>query len=64
MGVCDGAAVDSNVPVMDAFKVADDVLLQGVRGISDIITVCIPPYCSFIEFILYPCLPEADDDDD
>jgi hypothetical protein len=27
------------VPVMDAFKVADDVLRQGVRGISDIITV-------------------------
>lgn len=33
------AAVDANVPVMDAFKVADDVLRQGVRGISDIITV-------------------------
>ena len=31
--------MDSNVPIMDAFKVADDVLLQGVRGISDIITV-------------------------
>ena len=27
------------MPVMDAFKVADDVLRQGVRGISDIITV-------------------------
>lgn len=27
------------MPVSDAFKVADDVLRQGVRGISDIITV-------------------------
>lgn len=33
------AAVDSNVPVGEAFRVADDVLRQGVRGISDIITV-------------------------
>ena len=33
------AAVDANVPVTEAFKVADDVLQQGVRGISDIITV-------------------------
>lgn len=32
-------AMDSNVPIKDAFKVADDVLRQGVRGISDIITV-------------------------
>jgi len=31
--------VDANVPVTEAFKVADDVLRQGVRGISDIITV-------------------------
>ena len=37
------AAVDANVPVTDAFKVADDVLRQGVRGISDIITVCPHP---------------------
>lgn len=36
------AAVDSNVPVGEAFRVADDVLRQGVRGISDIITVCLP----------------------
>lgn len=27
------------MPVTEAFKVADDVLRQGVRGISDIITV-------------------------
>ena len=33
------AAVDANVPVGEAFRVADDVLRQGVRGISDIITV-------------------------
>ncbi|KAK9813054.1 hypothetical protein WJX72_008181 [[Myrmecia] bisecta] len=32
-------AVDSNMPVTEAFRVADDVLRQGVRGISDIITV-------------------------
>ncbi|GFH17525.1 plastid division protein FtsZ2, partial [Haematococcus lacustris] len=32
-------AMDSNVPIRDAFKMADDVLRQGVRGISDIITV-------------------------
>ena len=34
-----GAAVDANMPVTEAFRVADDVLRQGVRGISDIITV-------------------------
>ena len=27
------------MPVTEAFRVADDVLRQGVRGISDIITV-------------------------
>ncbi|GBF98230.1 plastid division 2 [Raphidocelis subcapitata] len=32
-------AVDSNLPLSEAFKVADDVLRSGVRGISDIITV-------------------------
>ncbi|GAB4813633.1 hypothetical protein N2152v2_000679 [Parachlorella kessleri] len=32
-------AVDPNMPVTEAFRVADDVLRQGVRGISDIITV-------------------------
>jgi len=31
--------VDANMPVTEAFRVADDVLRQGVRGISDIITV-------------------------
>ena len=34
------AAVDAAMPVTEAFRVADDVLRQGVRGISDIITVC------------------------
>jgi hypothetical protein len=33
------AAMDSNVPIKEAFKMADDVLRQGVRGISEIITV-------------------------
>lgn len=33
------AAMDSNVPIKDAFKIADDVLRQGVKGISEIITV-------------------------
>eukprot|EP00210_Caulerpa_lentillifera_P002589 g2483.t1 len=32
-------AVDSNMPVTDAFRMADDILRQGVKGISDIITV-------------------------
>lgn len=32
-------AVDANLPVTEAFRVADEVLRQGVRGISDIITV-------------------------
>lgn len=33
------SAVDASLPVTEAFRVADDVLRQGVRGISDIITV-------------------------
>lgn len=33
------AAVDPHLPMTEAFRVADDVLRQGVRGISDIITV-------------------------
>lgn len=33
------AAMDQNVPMTEAFRVADDVLRAGVRGISDIITV-------------------------
>ena len=33
------AALDANMPVTEAFKSADDILRQGVRGISDIITV-------------------------
>ena len=31
--------VDEKTSMMDAFKIADDVLRQGVQGISDIITV-------------------------
>ena len=33
------AAVDPNLPLGEAFRVADDVLRSGVRGISDIITI-------------------------
>ena len=32
-------ACDDDVPISDAFQMADDVLRQGVRGITDIITV-------------------------
>ncbi|MEA3459815.1 MAG: cell division protein FtsZ, partial [Chloroflexota bacterium] len=31
--------VDSNVSMLEAFKIADDVLQQGVQGISEVITV-------------------------
>ena len=31
--------IDRQTPLMDAFRVADDVLRQGVQGISDLITV-------------------------
>jgi cell division protein FtsZ len=31
--------IDRRTPLMEAFKVADDVLRQGVQGISDLITV-------------------------
>ncbi|HEX5796939.1 MAG TPA: cell division protein FtsZ [Candidatus Saccharimonadales bacterium] len=31
--------IDRSTPILDAFKVADDVLRQGVQGISDLITV-------------------------
>lgn len=31
--------IDRHTPLLDAFKVADDVLRQGVQGISDLITV-------------------------
>lgn len=31
--------VDKKTPLIDAFKIADDVLRQGVQGISDLITV-------------------------
>ena len=39
IAACWIAAVDAAMPVTEAFRVADDVLRQGVRGISDIITV-------------------------
>ncbi len=31
-------AADENMPILEAFAMADNVLLQGVKGISDIIT--------------------------
>jgi cell division protein FtsZ len=31
--------IDRRTPLLEAFKVADDVLRQGVQGISDLITV-------------------------
>lgn len=31
--------IDRSTPILEAFKVADDVLRQGVQGISDLITV-------------------------
>lgn len=33
------SAVDASLPVQDAFLLADDILRQGVRGITDIITL-------------------------
>lgn len=33
------AVVDKSTPLLDAFKVADDVLLHATKGISDLITV-------------------------
>lgn len=38
---------DENTPLQDAFLLADDVLRQGVQGISDIITVS---YSKFLTF--------------
>lgn len=31
--------IDEHTPVQDAFRIADDILRQGVQGISDIITI-------------------------
>lgn len=36
------ASVSQATLMTEAFNLADDILRQGVRGISDIITVCIP----------------------
>ncbi len=33
------SVIDEHTPVQDAFRVADDILRQGVQGISDIITI-------------------------
>eukprot|EP00959_Pyramimonas_sp_CCMP1952_P035198 737113-Pyramimonas_sp.AAC.1 len=37
------ACTQDGTPLQDAFLLADDVLRQGVQGISDIITVSIRP---------------------
>lgn len=37
------AATGANLPIKEAFKVADDVLRQGVKGISEIINVSREP---------------------
>ena len=41
-------AVSPNTPVTEAFNLADDILRQGVRGISDIITVRETAICYII----------------
>lgn len=41
-------AVGTNTPIEEAFTLADDVLRQGVRGISDIVQV--RPTCSYLSF--------------
>lgn len=46
-------AVSQSTPVTEAFNLADDILRQGVRGISDIITVCLNcGFCILWAFIL------------
>lgn len=48
------AAVSQSTPVTEAFNLADDILRQGVRGISDIITVWL---CNvFIPHVYIKCL--------
>jgi len=39
--------------LQDAFSLADDVLRQGVQGISDIITVCIQLCDSLNDVMIY-----------
>jgi len=55
------SAVSPNTPVTEAFNLADDILRQGIRGISDIITVNMvmifsfksPSYTSEIQDIIF-----------
>lgn len=46
---------DEQTPLQDAFLLADDVLRQGVQGISDIITVsaCVKHLTTFIFFLVH-----------
>ena len=43
---------DEQTPLHDAFLLADDVLRQGVQGISDIITVSLFLFSFFFFFVL------------
>ena len=47
------------MPVTEAFKVADDVLQQGVRGISDIITVRCAQLLAHTDPVALRLQPEA-----
>jgi len=55
------SAVSPNTPVTEAFNLADDILRQGIRGISDIIMVNMvmifsfksPSYTSEIQDIIF-----------
>lgn len=44
-----GAAAPADMPITEAFVLADEVLRQGVRGISDIIMVgALSPACGLL----------------
>lgn len=47
---------DEQTPLQDAFLLADDVLRQGVQGISDIITVS--RFILVSDIIVFVLLPE------
>lgn len=58
------SAVGHSTPVIDAFNVADDILRQGVRGISDIITVIIFLNLHFLSLVIYIPFATAVNDND
>lgn len=49
-------AVSMSTPVTEAFNLADDILRQGVRGISDIITVIWLCFVSSESIVYRKCL--------